>query len=373
MADEEKQVEKIEEKNAEQVEQSGEQVEVKEESQGEVKEETKGDEIKQEELINPEEEEVVEKKTESVEEPKEETEEKQEEQKPSEETKAEETKKEDVKPTDQTDGSAKVESKKEEVVEKKTEATKTTETKETKEEPSNAAGLEQPPITTQNDKEIAIFAHNKIRKTHNLTELKWDEDLATGAQEWAVELAKQNSELKLSDLKTNDYGENLYLSEGTSVSARSYQAVLCWYKHVKDYEVGNDVSDKALTFTQLLWPATNKFGVGVAYREDTKITYIVARYSPPGNTKLSEILEHVKKTGTAPKIPRIEELISPIDSSSQEGDKPSNMSTLFDVLCHWCISNGDKPIEKDKGMRQQISRGSAAKKETKGAENVAKK
>lgn len=70
------------------------------------------------------------------------------------------------------------------------------------------------------------------------------------------------------------------------------------YKHVKDYEVGNDVSDKALTFTQLLWPATNKFGVGVAYREDTKITYIVARYSPPGNTKLSEILEHVKKTGS---------------------------------------------------------------------------
>lgn len=50
------------------------------------------------------------------------------------------------------------------------------------------------------------------------------------------------------------------------------------------------------TFTQLVWDDSVKLGVGVAFREDTKNTYIVARYSPPGNGRYSESFrQHVKK------------------------------------------------------------------------------
>ena len=60
-------------------------------------------------------------------------------------------------------------------------------------------------------------------------------------------------------------------------------AVDWWYANFRDYsyELGPMNDPKTRNFTQVIWVASHKLGVGVA-RKDGKIV-IVAYYDPPGN------------------------------------------------------------------------------------------
>lgn len=209
----------------------------------------------------------------------------------------------------------------------------------------------QAPITSSHDQDIALYAHNAVRKLHGAPELIWDQNLAEEALKWAIKLAEKDSKLENDD-PVSGYGENLYKAKGTSVAAKTYQAVMFWYKGLFKYNFKTTgYQDTTACFTQLVWDETTHVGVGVAYREDTRTTYIVARYSPPGNPRYTEsYIEHVKPQagGSSPRMPKLEDLIQ---SSTEDGNGLSNMGNLFEVLCHWCISDGDKPEEESKGCQ----------------------
>lgn len=92
--------------------------------------------------------------------------------------------------------------------------------------------------------------------------------------------------------QSNDDGENLYQSFTTSSKpATCKEAVEAWYGEVSDYPFWNppnsifDTEAQIGHFTQVVWKSTKKLGVGIASVKHGfwTTTYIVARYSPPGN------------------------------------------------------------------------------------------
>ena len=62
---------------------------------------------------------------------------------------------------------------------------------------------------------------------------------------------------------------------------------MCYFRykgieHFEYHSPGFNLSSGS--FSQAVWKESKKVGVGIAYREDTRTTFIVAQYSPPGNT-----------------------------------------------------------------------------------------
>eukprot|EP00795_Rhopilema_esculentum_P001567 gene1567-16018_t len=74
------------------------------------------------------------------------------------------------------------------------------------------------------EKDICLHAHNALRALHHETgTLRWDEELARGAEQWAMKLAREGG-LRHS---RGNYGENLYAAWGQSASCA--KATLAWY------------------------------------------------------------------------------------------------------------------------------------------------
>lgn len=134
-----------------------------------------------------------------------------------------------------------------------------------------------------------LEAHNSMRALHGARPLTWDSSLARKAQIWALNLATRKT-MEHSPIK--DDGENLYKSSNIqSEIATCKDAVEAWYGEVIDYPFRSppnsifDVGAQIGHFTQVVWKSTKKLGVGIASVKDDfwTTTYIVARYSPPGN------------------------------------------------------------------------------------------
>ncbi|KAJ7377237.1 hypothetical protein OS493_030048 [Desmophyllum pertusum] len=141
------------------------------------------------------------------------------------------------------------------------------------------------------DEAACLQAHNDKRALHEGTsQLVWDATLAQHAKEWADHRASIGT-LQHANLAGTGEGENLYLGPAVKPCA---DAVEAWYREVCDYPFGNppnsifDVSGAHWIghFTQVVWKATTHVGVGLKkiVNSDGKTeTYVVARYSPPGN------------------------------------------------------------------------------------------
>ena len=72
------------------------------------------------------------------------------------------------------------------------------------------------------------------------------------------------------------------------------------YAEIKKYDWKNPGYQRGVGhFTQMVWKSSTKLGVGIAFNERSKKTYIVARYSPAGNF-LGRFSENVMRlrTGT---------------------------------------------------------------------------
>ncbi|XP_047146360.1 uncharacterized protein LOC101239151 isoform X1 [Hydra vulgaris] len=211
-------------------------------------------------------------------------------------------------------------------------------------------------ITVIDDKASALYAHNEIRKLHGVKLFKWDSGLAESAKNWALELAESDLGLQHSCLQ--GYGENIYISKGTSSPVSTSQAVLQWYKTASQYRFHSpSFTLTSGTFTQLVWDESLNLGVGVVFHEEKKTTYIVAHYSPPGNTIDSRLYtKHVKlpRNGELPKAPKLEELIPKNVSTREDQQSKSKVSSLADVLCKWCTQTEEKPIESWSGTQQPI-------------------
>ncbi|ETS79634.1 hypothetical protein PFICI_09487 [Pestalotiopsis fici W106-1] len=129
------------------------------------------------------------------------------------------------------------------------------------------------------DEQNALDAHNSARSDVGTSALVWDADLAAEAQEWAETIASQGS---LTHSSTSNEGENLYMGYDSTPYT---SAVAAWVSEKADYSGETISSTNYMTFghyTQVVWSTTTNVGMGSATSSDGA-TYVVARYSPPGN------------------------------------------------------------------------------------------
>ncbi|XP_068677293.1 Golgi-associated plant pathogenesis-related protein 1-like isoform X2 [Montipora capricornis] len=137
-----------------------------------------------------------------------------------------------------------------------------------------------------------LGAHNAKRILHGAGPLSWNETLAKKARDWAIHLANEDK-MEHAPWSVRKAGENLYY-EATSSGNHSTckDALEAWYSEVSIYPFEhppNSLSDvtggQIGHFTQVVWKSTKKLGVGIASikRGFWTKTYVVARYTPPGN------------------------------------------------------------------------------------------
>ena len=97
------------------------------------------------------------------------------------------------------------------------------------------------------------------------------------AQKWADYLVVTG---KFEHRKFGKFGENIW-----KIGTESFQGtrpVDDWYNEVQFYDYNNgQFSMKTGHFTQLVWVASQKLGLGVARGNGNSI--VVANYDPPGN------------------------------------------------------------------------------------------
>ncbi|KAF9873491.1 hypothetical protein CkaCkLH20_08950 [Colletotrichum karsti] len=130
------------------------------------------------------------------------------------------------------------------------------------------------------DQQKALDAHNAARAEVGVSDLVWDATLAANAQEWATHLTSVGS---LTHSQTSGEGENLYMQSGGG--APNLNAANAWLGEKSQYNGETISSTNYMSFghyTQAVWKSTTKVGMAIA--TDSKgATYVVARYSPPGN------------------------------------------------------------------------------------------
>lgn len=147
-------------------------------------------------------------------------------------------------------------------------------------------------------KSACLDAHNRARASHKSGWLEWDAGLAEDAQKWADHLA--NDVGHMVHAQNTGEGENLFWSMGSHV-ANCEDAVRAWVSEEAYYRYDHPprtfnefAASKAGHFTQVVWKGTRKLGVAISTKgKAPKVeTFIVARYSPPGNW-LGEFSENV--------------------------------------------------------------------------------
>ncbi|OLN96163.1 Pathogenesis-related protein PR-1 type [Colletotrichum chlorophyti] len=129
------------------------------------------------------------------------------------------------------------------------------------------------------DQKAALDAHNAARSDVGVPALEWDDSLASAAQEWATHLLSTGS---LVHSQVSGQGENLYMQSNSDSPYKN--AADAWISEKSDYH-GETISQSNYMgfghYTQIVWKSTTKVGMAVA--TNSKGTFVVARYSPPGN------------------------------------------------------------------------------------------
>jgi uncharacterized protein YkwD len=158
----------------------------------------------------------------------------------------------------------------------------------TVEEPSPSTTSTAPPAATTTaasssdlteDQQNALDAHNSARSEVGSSALVWDAELAANAQAYAEELISVGS---LVHSGTQGEGENLYMGyDGTPLTSASNM----WIDEKSSYS-GEAITESNYQgfghYTQIVWSSTTHVGLGSA-TDANGATYVVARYSPPGN------------------------------------------------------------------------------------------
>ena len=140
---------------------------------------------------------------------------------------------------------------------------------------------------TITDRTAALKVHNDARADVGLPALIWSDDLATDAAEWAQNMAEKDKMYHSSnDLRPNQ-GENLYYTTATDTEKAGQSAAQAWYNEIHDFTYAPIGSGKnnfpAIGhYTQMVWKSTTAVGMALAVSK-SGATYVVARYSPPGN------------------------------------------------------------------------------------------
>ncbi|CAL8145453.1 unnamed protein product [Orchesella dallaii] len=157
---------------------------------------------------------------------------------------------------------------------------------------------------------------NENRARHGVAPLQLDNELNVRAQRWADKLAKDCAgSHHLYDVDKNHpdlqyegehVGENI--SEGgsntlTSDAEDGVSAANGWYSEIEGYPWpyynGYNTGNVIGHFTQQVWKGSKKAGYGIGRSSNCDTIFIVARYSPSGNTRTQmpngELVYHYKE------------------------------------------------------------------------------
>ncbi|VUC29251.1 unnamed protein product [Clonostachys rosea] len=148
----------------------------------------------------------------------------------------------------------------------------------TSEAPSSSAPVSTsaPSTDLTTDEQAALDAHNTARAAVGSPDLIWDASLASDAQAWADHLASLG---KLEHSSGSGQGENLYMQSGSNDPFLN--AVNAFNSEKSDYTGGVIDSTNYSHYTQVVWKKTTHLGMAKATGNGG--TWVVARYSPPGN------------------------------------------------------------------------------------------
>ncbi|NEQ80745.1 MAG: hypothetical protein F6K26_10965 [Moorea sp. SIO2I5] len=124
-----------------------------------------------------------------------------------------------------------------------------------------------------------LNTHNKLREEIGVAPLRWSNQLASYAQEWANQLSQENSFRHRPGINGSGAGENI--AAGSSVT----QMLNLWAEEKDDYDYSTNTCRQNETcghYTQMVWRNTTEVGCGIAPHR-TYGNVIVCNYRPPGN------------------------------------------------------------------------------------------
>lgn len=121
---------------------------------------------------------------------------------------------------------------------------------------------------------------NGLRARHGSVAVAYDDKLNAVSQGWADTLAGKD----VFEHSPNSYGENIAMAWGASdLNGVVLDSIDRWYAEVDKYDWSKPVySGETGHFTQLVWNATRRIGLGVGVTASQKV-YVVMNYDPAGN------------------------------------------------------------------------------------------
>ncbi|MGA1133878.1 MAG: DM9 repeat-containing protein [Prochlorotrichaceae cyanobacterium] len=137
-------------------------------------------------------------------------------------------------------------------------------------------------VSAQMNPDEIVGAHNQWRQSVGSPPLRWSNQLAGVAQNWANRLASEGAMYHSS----SGYGENLFSISGRRASGQ--EAVDAWGSEIQYFQ--NGVFPNVSTtgnwadvghYTQMVWHSTTQVGCGVA--GSARFEVWVCNYDPPGN------------------------------------------------------------------------------------------
>ncbi|KAL1858727.1 hypothetical protein Daus18300_009861 [Diaporthe australafricana] len=179
------------------------------------------------------------------------------------------------------------------------------------------------------DRNSAVDAHNKARREspgQKRPDLIWDDSLASDAQKYAQYLADNK---KFEHSGAPGQGENLFMSSGNATLVDGTNAWLAEKPNYNGQKIPDGNFGSYGHYTQCIWPTTTKIGLAAVKAKDGS-TYIVGRYTPPGNW-LGQTAY-----GTAPKQAS---LASAAAAATSEASAESPQYTVADGDSMWKISD----------------------------------
>jgi len=131
-----------------------------------------------------------------------------------------------------------------------------------------------------------LAAHNLERDRMKLPRLKWSQELARDAQQWAGHLAGLGRMQHTTQAQRKSTGENLWMGQAGYFTPRSM--VETFLQERKHFRAGEfpDVSRTGRWqdvghYTQIIWAETREVGCAVARGKVND--FLVCRYRPGGN------------------------------------------------------------------------------------------
>ncbi len=149
-----------------------------------------------------------------------------------------------------------------------------------------SAGQAETSSDRQAVEQVWLDAHNAARADFGTAPLSWNSDLAEGAKEWALRLARESRLRHSSHAERQHAGENLWM--GTKERFAPDRMIAAFTDEKQHFRAGTFPAVSATGsakdvghYTQIVWADTRE--VGCATARGARFDVLVCRYWPAGN------------------------------------------------------------------------------------------